>query len=107
LCLGTEVEMYEDQNTEFKAWHFNLYNIQRTITEIQPEISAFLNTQGGSIYIGNTHSFFSFNFQGITDQGVVEGFSCNRKLRDKISLEIDRIVFFYFFISYYFVGKSI
>ena len=84
---SAQVDFFEDDEHEFKDYSISLSNLSLTIEKhIMPYFSAFLNTNGGVIYIG------------ITDSGHINGIHANRHLRDKICCEIDRIVYIYIYI---------
>ena len=75
-----EVKTYEDRNTEFKACTTRAFNISLAVELIAPYVSAFLNTEGGTIYYG------------VRDDGVVTGVVLNRKLRDNLVLALDAAI---------------
>eukprot|EP01022_Parablepharisma_sp_SALTPOND_P011254 TRINITY_DN1467_c0_g1_i1.p5 TRINITY_DN1467_c0_g1~~TRINITY_DN1467_c0_g1_i1.p5 ORF type:complete len:327 (-),score=26.49 TRINITY_DN1467_c0_g1_i1:2482-3462(-) len=74
-----QVDFQEDDEHEFKAWTF-AKNFDWLMDTLQEYICAFVNTNGGTIYIG------------ITDDGNVTGAVCDRGVIDKIRLTIDKIV---------------
>lgn len=75
--LKEEVKKFEDRHTEFKAITGKNFNPNLAVEVIAPYVSAFLNTQGGTL------------FYGIRDDGLVTGVSLNRKTRDQFNTTID------------------
>ena len=73
------VDIQEDEEHEFKNWGFTK-NFEFLMNSMQEYICAFINTNGGTIYIG------------IRDDGLVVGVLCDRALMDRIRLAIDGIV---------------
>ncbi|CAG9319797.1 unnamed protein product [Blepharisma stoltei] len=78
--LKEEVKKFEDRHTEFKACSGKVFNPNLAVDLITPYICAFLNTQGGTL------------FYGIRDDGLVNGVTLTRKLRDQFSTIIDSVL---------------
>lgn len=73
FIYGLNFPGHENDVTEFKR-SFNPDHIKKYLQTM----CAFLNTKGGNIIFG------------ITDNGIIEGFSCSLQLLDKIQLFVDQ-----------------
>lgn len=73
------MDFQEDDQHEFKAWSFST-RFDWLISELECYVCAFLNTNGGTIYIG------------ITDEGIVQGTMLDRSLVERIRLAVEAIV---------------
>lgn len=74
---GEELKSYEDRRTEFKSCTTRGFNVNIAADLVAPYVSAFLNTEGGTL------------FYGISDNGRVSGVLLTRKLRDLFVLTMD------------------
>ena len=77
--IGAPVDFHEDEEHEFKAWTFSK-NFNMLMDALVEYICAFVNTNGGTIYIG------------IRDDGYVDGSTCDRVTVDRIRVAVDKIV---------------
>jgi flagellar motor protein MotB len=79
--LNEKINLYEDQNHEFKTFRINSeLDIQIIINIIQRYFCAFLNTNNGVIYIG------------ISDDGYITGFKAKYELLKKFEIAIISLI---------------
>ncbi|CAG9314208.1 unnamed protein product [Blepharisma stoltei] len=72
-----EIKKYEDRKTEFKSCSYKSFNVAYAVDLVVPYVSAFLNTEGGTLYYG------------IRDDGMVTGVILTRKVRDNFIVTLD------------------
>lgn len=77
---GEEINKFEDRNNEFKECKGKNFDISTACLMISSYVSAFLNTEGGTIYYG------------VADNGLITGIKMNRKGRDLFTQSFDNIL---------------
>ena len=81
FVYNKNVNIYEDENYEFKQFTINTEkDIYARLRQNMKYFSAFLNSNTGILYFG------------INDDGIIKGIELNNELKHSFSLELDKII---------------
>ena len=80
LVLRHPLRCDESRHTEFKSLLANHYLEDRTAFLVEKNVNAFLNSDGGWLYVG------------VDDDGVVDGLWCTKRRRDELKRAIDSVM---------------
>ena len=81
FVYNKNVNIYEDENYEFKQFTINTEkDIYARLRQNMKYFSAFLNSNTGILYFG------------INDDGIIKGIELNNELKHSFELELDKII---------------
>ena len=80
LLIRQPLTIDEDRHTEFKSLLMNHHVEERVGFLVEKNVSAFLNSEGGWLYVG------------VDDAGVVEGLWLDKRRRDELKRRVDSVM---------------